>query len=488
MLESRKLLRGTAVLTTGRMAGYVLSFLRNLILARMLAKADYGLASVFGTAMALLEVSGNMAFGMQIIQSKQGDTYRFQASAHALMFLGGLCSAALLVGLSVPMAHLFRVPHIWWAFALLGVVPMCQGLGHLDVARRQREFDYVPSVAIELASQFLITAAAWPLTVWFGDYRAIVCLMIGKAVSSTAMTYSFARRPYRWAWEREQMRSMLSFGWPLLLTGLLMFGSQQADQMLVGSAFSLAVLAEYGLAFSVVSVPWFMFGQVASALMLPLMSRAQDDPVRLRRQYRVCVQLAAVAGVLFNLPLIVAGEQLITLVFGAKYHGTGAFVALLGAAFAVRFLRYAPAEASMAKADTLNQFYSNLWRGASLPLALVVWRVGGTPVQIAGCAVVGEVLAAVFSVVNLWRRHGVPLRESYVASAYLFTLMSAGLGFALVAGKDLTIGWAAAAAIGAFSMALGVAWFMFPEVARLIIDTFRRHALGSHFHRKPQLC
>jgi len=122
--------------------------------------------------------------------------------------------------------------------------------------------------------------------------------------------------------------------------------------------------------------------------MLPILSRAQDDPARLRRQYRVCVQAAAAAGVMFTLPPILVGEQLVKLLYGGKYQGTGVFVALLGAAVAVRFLRFVPAVVATAKADTMNQLYSNLWRGASLPLALGVVAVGGTPVQIAACAVV----------------------------------------------------------------------------------------------------
>ena len=62
MSESKRLLNGTLVLTVGRVTGYGLSFLRNVILARVLAKADYGLAAVFGMAMILLEVGGRMAF------------------------------------------------------------------------------------------------------------------------------------------------------------------------------------------------------------------------------------------------------------------------------------------------------------------------------------------------------------------------------------------------------------------------------------------
>jgi hypothetical protein len=39
--------------------------------------------------------------------------------------------------------------------------------------------------------------------------------------------------------------------------------------MLVGAVFSLNVLASYALAFSTVSIPVFIFAQVAASLMLP---------------------------------------------------------------------------------------------------------------------------------------------------------------------------------------------------------------------------
>ncbi len=465
---SNKVLRGTVILTAGRMAGYAFSFVRNMLLARLLAKADYGLASVFAMATTLLEIGGSMGFGMQIVQSKEGDTERFQASAHALQFVGGLCSATLLVGLSVPFALLFKVPHSWWAFALLGMVPLCQGLSHLDVARRQRELDYIPLIFVDLVPQLLITIAVWPLVVWLRDYRAIVCLMIAKAICGTAATFVLAQRPYRWGWDRAYILKMLGFGWPLLLSSLVMFGSQQADQMLIGSVFSLNLLANYALAFSLVSIPWFIFSQVGGSLMLPLMSRAQDDFERLRHQYRLCVDMAVIAGAVFTLPLIMAGEQLVTLVFGLKYQGSGVFVALLGASIAVRFLRSAPAYAAAAKGDTLNQLYSYLWRGLSLPLALAVVGAAGTPVQVASCALIGEVSAAVVSVVRLRRRQGVPLRDTFRAGLYLTTTVSVAVGITLLGGARLGIPWIAVVTTGTLLFAVVSAWFMFPNTVELL--------------------
>lgn len=475
----RKLLRGTMVLTLGRSASYGLSFIRNIILARMLAKADYGLAAVFGLAISIVEVRGRMGFGTLIVQAKQGDDPDFQGTVHAIQFIGGLCSALLLASTSVPMARLFKMPQTWWAFALLAVVPLCYSVAHLDVWRRQRDLNYLPLMLAEIVPQALNTAAVWPLVRWFGDYRAIVWLMIGKAVFDTTMTFTLARRPYHWTWDPRCVRGILLFSWPLLLTGFVMFGCQQLDQMIVGAKFSLSVLANYALAYSLVNVPWYISSQVAGSLMLPLLARVQDNPDQFRRQYRVCTQASAIAGVIITLPLMVAGEQVITLLYGAKYHGTGPFVALLDAAIAIRFLRLVSSIAAAAKADTINEFHSYIGRSVSLPLALTIVVAGGTPLQIAGCALIGEIVAACVSIARLRRRQSVPLRESFDSSVYLLTLVAVGLGFALVGGPHLRIWSAAIAAIGAFTIALGAARFMFPEVARSVIAMIRLNLVAG---------
>lgn len=479
MPKTKKIIRGAVLMTIGQVLMYGLSFIRNLVLARMLAKADFALASVFSMAMTLLEVSGRMSFGMQVIQSKFGDTPLFQATAHSMQFIGGLCSALLIVGLSVPMARMFGTPDIWWAFALLSLMPLLQGLTHMDICRRQRELDYRPQVIIDITTQSLMTIAVWPLGHWLGDYRVILFLLVGKSTIAIAMTYAFARRPYRWAWHRDYVWDMLKFGWPLLLTGLLIFGSQEANQMIIGAVFSLPVLANYALAFSLVSIPWSIFGQVMSSIMLPLMAQAQSEPERFRRQYRFCAQFAAISGVVLLMPLIVSGEQIVRLLYGSKYSDTGAFMAILGATASLRFMRYPPAVAAMARGDTLNQLYSNLARITSLPLALGVWHFGGSAVLVAVCAMAGEIMAIVSSIVRLWKQQQVPPSECYGASIYMSIMLSLGVMVALIGGPNFSIWTAALVAVIAVAVAIGTAWVMFPEITQYIITITRRHKFNS---------
>ena len=184
------------VLTLGQVASYGLSFVRNIILARMLTKADFGLAAVFGMTVSLLEIAGRMSFGQQIIQSKDGDSPQFQATSQAFQFLLSIAGAFLILALSNPAAQVFKMPGTAWAFALLAVVPLARGFEHLDYCRLPRSLNYVPAVLCDVVPQAVITLAAWPLTVWLGDFRVIVWLMIGKAVLGIAMTHVLARQPF----------------------------------------------------------------------------------------------------------------------------------------------------------------------------------------------------------------------------------------------------------------------------------------------------
>lgn len=473
MASSNKLLKSTAVLTVGRVAGYGLSFGRNLILARVLSKADFGLSAVFAMAMLLLEVGGRMGFDVQIVQSKDGDSPRFQATAQSVQLLAGFFSATLLAVVSVPISHVFKVPHAWWAFLLLALIPISQGLSHLDTARVQRQLNYLPLVLVDVVPQLTITLAAWPVAGWLGDYRCIVVLMLSKAFLSTVLSFVLAERKFRCAWDPVQVRHMLNFGWPLLVTGLLMFGSQQLDQMLVGAAFTLEVLANYSLAFTLVAIPWFVLGQVMSSLMLPLMARSQSDPETWTRQYNTCAGVAAVAGCTTTVPLIICGEQLITAFYGIKYQGCGVFMALLGAAMTIRFLRFAPAVAAIARGDTINQLFSNAWRITSLPLALILWRCGGAPEVIAASAIFGETLALFASAVMLRKRQSVPLRSMLHAALYTLLLIVPAVAFAFLGAPDRGVLQVLSATVGALAVSIGLGLLFFPSIAKQLGSRFR---------------
>ena len=67
-----------------------LSFVRNIIVARLISPQDFGIAATFAITMSLLEMISDLAADRLIIQAKDGEDPQLQATAQLWQFTRGL--------------------------------------------------------------------------------------------------------------------------------------------------------------------------------------------------------------------------------------------------------------------------------------------------------------------------------------------------------------------------------------------------------------
>ena len=104
-----RVLKGTVTLTVGQIVTYGASFVRNIIVARILTKADFGIAATFAITIQMLQMISNISGEMLIVQSKRGDGAQFQATAHSFEVLRGLIMGFLLFVLAMAALPVFRI-------------------------------------------------------------------------------------------------------------------------------------------------------------------------------------------------------------------------------------------------------------------------------------------------------------------------------------------------------------------------------------------
>jgi O-antigen/teichoic acid export membrane protein len=282
----KQVLKGTASVALGEGIGYAASFVRNMILARLLSKADFGMAAVFGMVMSLLEFTAKLGVGRYLIRDKEGDDPAFVATGHTVQAVAAAISASCILLLAPMLARWFDIADHAWALMVLAGIVLLRGLQHLDVQRFERHLRFGPSAAVEAIPQVVTTLAAWPLAMWLTNYRAVLVLLVVKAVLSFGLSHWFAEQKYRLTWQPDYGRRMVKFGWPLLLTGFLMFGIMQGDQFLVATFYDLTELAPYAAAVSLVMAPQFVFGRIFNSVAFPLVARVQDNPPMFILRYR----------------------------------------------------------------------------------------------------------------------------------------------------------------------------------------------------------
>lgn len=408
-------LRGGLHLSTGQVVSQVSSFVKNLIIARLISPADYGIAAIFAMTFSLLEMASNLSAQTLLVQAEDGDSPRFENTAHFVHAGRGLMNGTVIFFLAGPVSHLFGAPQAKVAFECLALVPLIRGFYHLDINRYQRHMRFGSFVLVDSGSNALTTLMALPVAFYLRNYWAMLWLLVAQSVCYLIGSHALAERPYAWAWDRGFTKRMFEFGWPLLINGLLLYGIFEADRIVIGSArhlfskstYTLTDLGVYSVAWALAQVPAMISGNVCSSLFLPLLSRVQGSYRQFERRYSLCAQVISLMAAVVAIGSIVVGGRLVTLVYGHKYDAAGIYIGWLGATSAMRIFRGAPAVAAMALGDTRNAMMSNLARSSSLLGILFVAATGGRLIWIVICGFLGELLAVGVCVWRLQVRHGV---------------------------------------------------------------------------------
>src|SRR3974390_2466706 len=164
------LFKGGSQLAIGQMMSQAFSFLRNLIIARIITPADFGIAATFAMTVSLVEMVSSIAAETLIIQASDGDEPRLGRTSQSIKAGRGLINGFIMLLLADPVATLFGVPQARWAFRCLAIFPLARGLASLDMYRLQRGLRFWPTVLTDLGSNGIWTLIALALAFWLRNY------------------------------------------------------------------------------------------------------------------------------------------------------------------------------------------------------------------------------------------------------------------------------------------------------------------------------
>lgn len=403
--------RSAFLILSGNAAAALLLLLRNLIVARMIPVADYGVAATFALVMAVVEMVSALGLQQQIVQASEGDDPRFQAALQGFQVLRGVVAGAILFGIAGPTARFMGIPDVIWAYQILALVPVLNAAQHFDIHRLNRRMVFWPLLVSGAMPALISLVAALPLVWWLGDWRVMLYAILLQSAIGTLTSHLVAERPYRLVFDRGVMARSLRFGWPLLLNGILMFLAFQGDKLIVGRALGMEVLAIFAMGMTLTLAPTLVLAKSLSHFFLPQLARSHGQPEVFTAQALVALQAALVAALVFLAGVVLLGGPLVQAVLGEKYAPLLPFLSWFGLMQTFRVLKAGPAIVALAAGQTANPMIANLVRVLALPLC---WQIATTSgdllllLQVAtGAELCGHVVA-----VALLLRSGVPLRQA----------------------------------------------------------------------------
>jgi lipopolysaccharide exporter len=295
-----------------------LTFVRSIILARLLTPEIFGVMALCLMATRLIEIFTETGFGAALIH-RQGRFEEARDTAFTLMVLRGLGLATLSFVIAPWMASFYNQPVLAETIAVLGLSFLLMGCQNINMVALQKELDFKRLTYIDQIGAVLSFAVTVGFAYWFRDVWALVYAQ----VASTAITsvLSFVMVPARVRFTIDWKIAKELFGYGRYITGLaiVVFLSRELDNAVIGKLLTMEALGYYVAAYTLANIPATYLSKVVSRVLFPMFSKLQGEPELLRREYGRGLQLITALVVPISVALVVLAPEIITLLYGERW-------------------------------------------------------------------------------------------------------------------------------------------------------------------------
>jgi PST family polysaccharide transporter len=314
----RRTVSGAIATSAAQAVKLAVQFGSVILLSRLLTPNDFGTFAMVAPIYGLVLMFQDLGLTQATIQRPQ--------ITHGQITNLFWINVALSVGLALVLGVLSPFVGYFYQNAQAGdltlgfsAILIISGLSaqHMALINRQMRFNYL---AILDAGSYL---AGFAVAFAIAFFAPTVWALFAAPVVSSIVVVLGAWIGVAWRpglpQRQESVRSMLGYGGGLTGFNLFNFVARNADNVLIGRAWGDLALGLYDRAYKLLLFPLQQVNNPLSKVMMPALSRLQEEPARYRHAYLRTLQqvlLLTVPGVVF---LIVSADQLVPLLLGAQW-------------------------------------------------------------------------------------------------------------------------------------------------------------------------
>jgi PST family polysaccharide transporter len=307
---------GVRWLAAARVISDGLQFLAALVLARLIAPADFGdsaVALIFVPLSVILTYEG---FGSALVQRKEIDRAHLEA-ATLISWTAGVLLTVLTFFLAPVIAGPLLSDRIAHLIQLISPVFALAGVGTVSRALLSRELGFRTIGLIETIGLVIGSFASVGFAIAGFNAEAIVFGgIISTAIASVLLVISAP--PVRPGWHRRELREIVRFGAPASTAGVLYVGITNVDYAVLAARLSSTQVGLYWRAFQLGVSYQDKISGIMQRLAFPIYSRTRDMKEMQRLHERATRIHGAIVVPLLAI-LIVTAPDVVPLLFGPAW-------------------------------------------------------------------------------------------------------------------------------------------------------------------------
>ena len=274
-----------------RCGAQLVTFIVSIVLARILSPEDYGQIALITVFTTIMQVFVDSGLGLALIQKKDADDLDF-SSVFFFNFAVCLVLYAVMFVAAPFIASFYKdttLTPIIRVISLTIVISGVKGIQQSYVSRNMlfKRF-FFSTLGGTIFSAFLGIGLAYA---GFGVWAIVAQQLSNTTIDTLILWLTVKWRPKKmFSWKR--LKSLLSFGWKMLVSSLLDTVYNNIRSLIIGRMYSSSDLAYYNQG---KQFPHTIVDNIDSSIdsvLLPSMSSAQDDSVRVKVMARRSIKIS----------------------------------------------------------------------------------------------------------------------------------------------------------------------------------------------------
>lgn len=301
-----------------RMGATGIQFVLQIILARLLDPEHYGAVSLMVVFTTLANVFIQRGFNTSLIQNKDVTEEDYSSVLWVTLGIAGVIYGILFFA-SPLIARFYNMPEIVTPFRVLALMLFPGAVNSIQRAKVNRDMNFKNVFYSNLAGIIIGGTIGVIIACMGGGIWALVVQDLLYAVVVCVVMFFTVRLRIRFVCNMARVKVLFSYGWKLLVSGLLDTLYQDIRSLVVGKKFDSGALGYYNRGAQFPQYINKVVNSTVQSVMLPAMSAKQDEPERVKSLMRNSVTLSAYIIFPMMAGLAAVAEPLVELILTDKW-------------------------------------------------------------------------------------------------------------------------------------------------------------------------
>lgn len=313
-----KTVKGASWSFIDSIAGQGITFLVGLVLARLLTPEEYGLIGIIIIFIAVFNSIVDSGFSNALIRKNDAKDIDYNT-----VFISNLVLSVVLFGVlyisSPAISGFFKQPQLIPLLRVMGSIVIINAFAIIQRTIFVKKVDFKTQTKVSLISSIASGAVGIGMAVRGCGVWSLVGQQISRQLLNSAFLWLFSSWYPKLQFSFQSFKELFSFGWKLLVSGLIDTLWREIYQVIIGKWYAPATLGQYTRAQQFASICSSNLTTVVQRVSYPILSSVQDDKERLKNGYKRIIKVTMLLTFTLMLGLAAVAKPMILVLIGEQW-------------------------------------------------------------------------------------------------------------------------------------------------------------------------